>query len=221
MWGNIIQYQSRHIDILQKTHTGLRFWSNWHLQSSFSLTWNVLLISRYILPFVSISFFSQEIWGKCFEWFAWFCFIFLSLPVISGDETLQQCSPEISVWTFWRFCREPLLRLGTGKWERIVKFMSLGATRNINSFLRENHKSQNTYHQTQRLLTTALNFMLALLDGNPYNPIMQGSILGSFSPRGLPVFNKHHNYCKCCLFSLIVTIWGSQSQKFSKGATNM
>ena len=91
------------------------------------------------------------------------------------------------------------------------------AMRNINSFLRENHKSQNTYHQTQRLLTTALNFTLALLDGNPYNPIMQGSILGSFSPKGLPVLNKHHNYCKCCLFSLTVL----NCHKFSKGATRV
>ena len=200
MWGNIIQYQSRHIDILQKTHTGLRFWSNWHLQSSFSLTWNVLLISRYILPFVSIPFFSQEIWGKCFEWFAWFCFIFLSLPVISGDETLQQCSPRNLRLNILKILSRAIFEVGDRKMREDCKVCAM---RNINSFLRENHKSQNTYHQTQRLLTTALNFTLALLDGNPYNPIIQGSILGSFSPRGLPVFNKHCNDCKCCLYSLI------------------
>ena len=49
-----------------------------------------------------------------------------SPPVISGDETLQQCPLQNLYLDFW-ISEDFVLRLVTGKWERIVKFMLFGA----------------------------------------------------------------------------------------------
>ena len=72
---------------------------------------------KHILLFVSITFLSHEIWGKRFEWFSWFCFIFLPLPVISGDETLQQSSHQILVWTleFLKILSSDIFEVSDGK----------------------------------------------------------------------------------------------------------
>ena len=114
----------------------------WHLQASFSRTWNFQVIStilliwffspqhtRYLFPFVPI-FFSREIWGKCFEWFSWFCFVFLPLPVISGDETLQQCSRQnlcLNLTIFEDFVESHFWGWRQENEKRIVKFMSFDA----------------------------------------------------------------------------------------------
>ena len=55
----------------------------------------------------------HKISGNRLEWLRGFVSYFFP-PVISGDETLQQCSLKIFVWNFFR-CPRPLLRLATGK----------------------------------------------------------------------------------------------------------
>ena len=141
------------------------FWSNWHLQSWFWWdwsSWNVpmsfplynlnhqryaymiftplntkSLSKKHILLFVSITFLSHEIWGKRFEWFSWFCFIFLPLPVISGDETLQQSSHQILVWTleFLKILSSDIFEVSDGKMRKDCKVyvVQCGGGRGINS----------------------------------------------------------------------------------------
>ena len=136
--ADVCQYQSRqHIDILQKTHTVpfheidiCKLPSVEPEISKLYQLWYHLFSPTHTISFpICLNFFSRNL--RKMLWMV--CLVLFRISSPPGNFRWRNITTMLSpkslseLDNFWRFCREPFLRLTTGKWERIVKFMSFDA----------------------------------------------------------------------------------------------